>query len=178
MAESSKNEKDGKTPASKASELPAPEVVTEQPVPAPPQYNQVGPTPYMAPMTSMGPGAQTMSHSTNVTIVQQQPQRAQPRQWDTGLCDCCSDMNVCLLGMCCYPCLECKVATDMNESCCLPYCVPGWMIVLRTKIRTERNIAGSVMNDCSVVCTCPMLALCQLAREANIARAEQRARPV
>lgn len=160
--------------------MPVPEIITAQPGPYPPQYNQVGPTPYMGPTTYMGPaapGMQTMNHSTNVTIIQQ-PQRNLPNNWSTGLCECCSDMNVCMMALCCYACLECKTATDLNESCCVPYCVPGWQIVLRTKVRTQRNISGSVMNDCCIVLCCPVLSLCQLAREAKVVKAEQNARPM
>lgn len=40
----------------------------------------------------------------------------------------------------CGMCSGCQLAMDMGESCCLPLCVPGWLITLRTKMRTQYNI--------------------------------------
>ena len=52
------------------------------------------------------------------------------------LCRCFSG---CLVTWC-GTCAACVYSSDMGESCCLPMCVPGWLIALRTKLRTERGI--------------------------------------
>uniref|UniRef100_K1RYA9 Cornifelin-like protein n=1 Tax=Magallana gigas TaxID=29159 RepID=K1RYA9_MAGGI len=64
----------------------------------------------------------------------------------------------------CYPCY---LSSKLNESCCLPFCLPGfpWLIALRVKMRAENNIQGSIMNDCCCVCCCSHCVMCQLSRE-------------
>lgn len=37
-------------------------------------------------------------------------------------------------------CAAAKLAQDLGENCCVPFCVPGWLVVLRTKFRTQMNI--------------------------------------
>ncbi|XP_062991242.1 placenta-specific gene 8 protein [Elgaria multicarinata webbii] len=90
-------------------------------------------------------------------VVILQPQRG---QWQTELCDCCSDCGVCFCGMFCFQCLGCQVAADMNE-CCL--C--GTSMAIRSVYRTRYGIPGSLCDDfCTVLC-CPLCALCQLRRD-------------
>ena len=45
-----------------------------------------------------------------------------------------------LLGTFCPLVLACRISLDMEESMCVPCCVPGWAVVLRTKLRVENNI--------------------------------------
>lgn len=108
--------------------------------------------------------------STNTTVIINQPapmtpMNVGPRSWSSGVCSCCDDMGTCLLGTFCPCILACQVAGDMNESVCVPCCVPGWLIVLRTKLRAENNITGTVMDDCCMVCFCGNCVLCQMKRE-------------
>lgn len=45
-----------------------------------------------------------------------------------------------LLGWFCLECYTCHLSMKMGESCCVPVCVPGGVIALRTKLRTEQGI--------------------------------------
>lgn len=141
-----------------------PPVVVNQPgnfYQDPPSY----PQPYGGgvPMGSM-PSSHS-HHTTTVVVNQPAPTTMGPRMWSSNICDCCNDMGSCLLGWFCPCVLASNVAQDMGESCCVPCCVPGWLIVLRAKLRAENNIQGSVMDDCCVVCCCGHCVLCQMARE-------------
>ncbi|XP_074848115.1 placenta-specific gene 8 protein-like [Carettochelys insculpta] len=82
--------------------------------------------------------------------------------WQTGLLSCCSDCGVCLCGTFCYFCLECKVASDMNE-CCL--C--GGSVAMRTLYRTKYGIPGSILSDFCIILWCPVCSLCQIKRDIN-----------
>ncbi|XP_071480760.1 placenta-specific gene 8 protein-like [Diadema antillarum] len=93
--------------------------------------------------------------------------RGTPREWSSTLCSCFDDVPICLCGLFLAPCHQCYIATEMNESCCVPCCVPGSMIAMRTQVRGRHNIQGSIMGDC-VVTVCPCVepfSQCQLARE-------------
>ncbi|TMS08780.1 Placenta-specific gene 8 protein [Larimichthys crocea] len=71
--------------------------------------------------------------------VTNQPGRFQPSDFQTGLCDFCDDCGTCFYGLCCYACLGCTVARDMDE-CCL--C--GLSVAIRSVYRTRYNINDSV----------------------------------
>ncbi|KAG2471018.1 CNFN protein, partial [Polypterus senegalus] len=69
-----------------------------------------------------------------------------PGAWSTELCDCCSDMGICVCGTF-IPCiLACKVAQDYGECCCLP-CLPGTLLAIRTGLRERRKIPVSVLSE-------------------------------
>ncbi|XP_034973484.1 cornifelin homolog [Zootoca vivipara] len=86
--------------------------------------------------------------------------------WNTELCDCCSDMGICLCGTF-VPCiLACRVSEQAGECCCLPY-LPGTIVALRTSVRERFQIGGSICEDWVVMACCPLCGLCQLARELN-----------
>ncbi|CAH1788183.1 unnamed protein product [Owenia fusiformis] len=106
----------------------------------------------------------------NQTVIIQQ---SGGKTWSTTLCSCTSDMESCCLVALCGPCYECWFHSKNNESCCTPICVPGATIALRTKIRTQHNIMGSIIDDCCVVCCCNPCALCQMKREYDIIQREQ-----
>ncbi|KFP77256.1 Placenta-specific 8, partial [Acanthisitta chloris] len=89
--------------------------------------------------------------------------------WETGLMDCCNDCGVCLCGSFCFICLGCQVAADMNE-CCL--C--GTSVAMRTLYRTKYNIPGSILNDAVTTMCCPWCSLCQLKRDINIRKSQNR----
>ncbi|XP_025092963.1 placenta-specific gene 8 protein-like [Pomacea canaliculata] len=111
-------------------------------------------------------------HHTMVVVNQVAPQTLVPgrRTWGSGLYGCCEDVGVCLCATFLTYCAAAKLAQDLGENCCVPFCVPGWLVVLRTKFRTQMNIEGSVCNDCLVTSCCGMCAMCQLMREVNMAR--------
>ncbi|CAL1528093.1 unnamed protein product [Lymnaea stagnalis] len=129
-------------------------------------------TTYQAPSYYPMPPPAPTSSSTTV-IIQQPTSIMGPngrRLWSSKVSDCCQDQNICCCGTFCYGCLACQVSTDMGESFCVPFCVSGWLTTLRTKMRTEQNIAGSVLDDCCAVCFCAPCVLCQLAREIKLCR--------
>ncbi|XP_038075592.1 PLAC8-like protein 1 [Patiria miniata] len=70
-----------------------------------------------------------------------------------------------LLGALCTPCLACSLARQLGESCCVVACVPGGVFALRTKLRMQQNIEGSICDDCLTLSCCCPFALCQMARE-------------
>jgi len=85
------------------------------------------------------------------------------RAWSTGLFDCCSEFGNCAFAFFC-PCIfQCTLMQTAGESCCAACC--GGLVPLRTKIRTERGIEGSIVYDiCSVAC-CPCCAMVQMQEE-------------
>ncbi|OWF40192.1 cornifelin-like isoform X2 [Mizuhopecten yessoensis] len=87
------------------------------------------------------------------------------RHWSTGLFGCFDDIPSCLLTCFCMPCMECKTASRIGECCCMPYCVMGGSLAMRTKIRTVGGIQGSVSNDSMTLCCCGPCATCQMDRE-------------
>ncbi|XP_028678366.1 cornifelin homolog A-like [Erpetoichthys calabaricus] len=90
-----------------------------------------------------------------------------PGTWSTELCDCCSDVGICVCGTF-IPCiLACKVAQDYGECCCLP-CLPGTILAIRTGLRERRKIPGNVCGDWLIMTCCSCCALCQLARELKV----------
>jgi len=138
----------------------APPVYTSQPT----GYTSYPPPQAAQPQMSQPQMSQQQS-STTVVVNQPQALPRGPRNWHTGVCDCCADMGICLCGTFVPCCLSHEVSDDMGESGCVPCCVPGWLIALRLKMRTQEKIPGSLMDDCITVCCCGACVLCQLARE-------------
>lgn len=138
-----------------------PQPVTQQPQQPPPGGYHYQPTGYPQPVHQQ---------QTNTTVVINQGRvgRPPPRGWSSGICGCFEDMSSCCgvywCGAGCYPCY---LSAKLNESCCLPCCLPAnsWLIALRVKMRAENNINGSIMEDCCCVCCCAPLVMCQLSRE-------------
>uniref|UniRef100_A0A4W6DEH0 Plac8 onzin related protein 2 n=1 Tax=Lates calcarifer TaxID=8187 RepID=A0A4W6DEH0_LATCA len=63
--------------------------------------------------------------ATNVFINNQQPQpptlvAVHSNQWSTGICDCCSDLDVCCFACWCFPCFTCSTMSTFGENFCLP----------------------------------------------------------
>ncbi|KAI0209467.1 cornifelin-like protein [Lamellibrachia satsuma] len=109
-----------------------------------------------------GFGVETMA----THVVMQQPAAAviliQPRDWSTGTCACCEDCGGCWYALFCPSCFLCGISTRMNENCCAMSVAP---VAMRTKLRIENNIQGSVCDDyCQMGC-CSMLIYCQMDRE-------------
>ncbi|GFO03998.1 cornifelin [Plakobranchus ocellatus] len=76
----------------------------------------------------------------STVVVQQQPMAQHKRSWHTGLFDICSDVTICLCGTFLGLCLLCQTSMDMDESICVPLCVPAPLTTLRTKWRAQNNI--------------------------------------
>ncbi|XP_061197547.1 placenta-specific gene 8 protein-like [Saccostrea echinata] len=131
------------------------------------QYSGLGPMPVTG---QPGVGQPYGYHTTNTTVVVQQqqvPTRPPPRDWSTGICGCFEDMASCCAVTWCANCYMCYLSTKLGESCCLPLAIAGYgsLVPLRTKVRAENNIVGSICEDCCMVCWCPACVMCQLSRE-------------
>ena len=58
-------------------------------------------------------------------------------------------------GFFCYPCLMCRISRRLGEHCCVPMCVPGGGVVLRTKLRlmlgiqvnSQKHLVSAAPND-------------------------------
>jgi len=117
------------------------------------------------------PGQQPQYQALNI----QKPAHAEPQEWETGLCACCSDCKVCCFTAFC-PCIQYgRVYEKVHKSGCVSQCVLFSFLAyfglsclihkeLRHDIRHKHNIKKGC-NDCLVVCFCPSCALCQEARE-------------
>ncbi|XP_064425720.1 cornifelin homolog [Latimeria chalumnae] len=96
-------------------------------------------------------------------------QISQRSAWSSGTCDCFNDCGICLCGAFLPYCLECRVAQDYGECCCLP-CLPGTLLAMRTGMRERYQIQGSVCDDWMMIYCCYTCALCQMARELKVRR--------
>ncbi|XP_038072487.1 placenta-specific gene 8 protein-like [Patiria miniata] len=114
--------------------------------------------------------------TTTTTVVSTQPMVGESRtvvvrnqmtehDWSSGLCECTKDIKTCLLAFFCLPCFDCYLASRLKEFCCIPLCVPCGEIAMRTKIRTQENIHGSICDDCLKLTFCPCCVLAQMSRE-------------
>ncbi|XP_072022145.1 cornifelin homolog A-like [Amphiura filiformis] len=112
--------------------------------------------------------------TTTTTVITQQPGAGQTqvvqitqnmRDWNSDLCGCFEDIPSCLLSFLCGPYYQCYLASKMGEFCCLPYCVQGGLIAMRTKIRADNHIQGSICGDCCILTYCTPCAVAQMARE-------------
>ncbi|XP_003631175.2 protein PLANT CADMIUM RESISTANCE 2 [Vitis vinifera] len=104
-----------------------------------------------------------------------------PGPWNTGLCDCCSDVKTCCLTMWC-PCVTfgqiAEIVDRGNTSCFVAatlYAIVGlskWGFCLscfyRTKMRKQFMLEKSPCDDCLVHWFCEPCALCQEHRELKI----------
>ncbi|XP_046348217.1 placenta-specific gene 8 protein-like [Haliotis rufescens] len=148
--------------------------------PTPQEYQGPGVVPYQPnyytpphqqPVMQQPMPMQTMqSHNTTVVVAGLGgggPVDAPPRGWSTGLCGCFEDVMGCLCVMFCQECYGCHLASKAGETCCLPCCVPYWLVSLRAHIRGKHNIQGSICDDCCMVVCCYQCTMCQLSREIN-----------
>ncbi|XP_053574383.1 cornifelin homolog [Bombina bombina] len=99
-------------------------------------------------------------------------------KWGSNLCDCCEDCGICCCALWCFPCLQCRTASEFGECYCLPLMDPLCMgyvgcsgvcppmtIAMRTGVRERYHIQGSVCDDCITSCCCYSCTWCQMARE-------------
>uniref|UniRef100_A0A8C1GPF7 Uncharacterized protein n=1 Tax=Cyprinus carpio TaxID=7962 RepID=A0A8C1GPF7_CYPCA len=92
-------------------------------------------------------------------VVVQMPMRS---GWNSGICDCCQDLNSCCYGFWCFPCFICSTTGEFGDSTCLPLldifvCVPPVSLGMR--------VAGSICEDIMVTCCCIWCSWCQMSRE-------------
>jgi Cys-rich protein (TIGR01571 family) len=116
----------------------------------------------------------TYNNNTN-TISTEKPNISVYPYWKTGLCDCCSDCGICLLGCFALPCLYGRNNSKLDGSncfcSCLSYvlcCGPIQHCCFRSKIRNLYGIKGSSCNDICATFICCFCAVCQEAREITI----------
>ncbi|XP_038071475.1 placenta-specific gene 8 protein-like [Patiria miniata] len=120
----------------------------------------------------------TVTETTRTTtVVSTQPMVGESRtvivrghttehDWSSGLCECTKDKKACLLAFCCMPCFDCYVASRLKEFICLPLFIPcGGDIAMRTKLRIQENIRGSICDDCLKLTFCPCCVLAQMNSE-------------
>ncbi|KII67580.1 Protein MID1-COMPLEMENTING ACTIVITY 1 [Thelohanellus kitauei] len=99
------------------------------------------------------------------------------RVQEQGIFGCCSNCESCLTSFF-FPCIAAgRIAESMNDSCvlwgllecCFPNCVA---IVLRNKVRGNRNIDGNILGDfcCGFFCTCCVLSQSFTEMDAKICR--------
>ncbi|XP_055871934.1 placenta-specific gene 8 protein-like [Biomphalaria glabrata] len=185
----------------KQDEVELPPIVTTQPFPTnvpPPQYpqwsgQQAAPwqqsqqpqwpqqqqwppnQPPGYPSHPMGPVNNSNMSTNNTIIITNQPgaQAGPPalRDWSSGLCDCCSDMETCCLAWCCPACLQFKVAQDIGEDCCNACCFACFssasLFGLRVYVRSKANIQGSLCDDFNKAGVCSAIYCCVLAQIAR-----------
>uniref|UniRef100_A0A671QD02 Uncharacterized protein n=1 Tax=Sinocyclocheilus anshuiensis TaxID=1608454 RepID=A0A671QD02_9TELE len=68
--------------------------------------------------------------------------------WNTGICDCCQDLNSCCYAYWCFPCFTCTTTGEFGESTCLPLldifvCVPPVSLGMRVAVRHKYDIGVS-----------------------------------
>nr|XP_046174023.1 DNA-directed RNA polymerase II subunit RPB1-like [Oncorhynchus gorbuscha] len=114
-------------------------------------------------------------------IVHQQVAAPAMKAWNTGLFDCCQDMNSCCYGFWCCPCLACSTTGEFGESTCLPLVdiigpacmvafgvpiiVPPASLSMRVAVRHKYGIQQSLCEDIMASCFCVWCSWCQMARE-------------
>jgi len=108
-----------------------------------------------------------------VTVVVQQPSYILPfqtakKQWSSKKCDCCNDVRSCLCAFFCTSIFVGLLSQRMGESCCVPSCVPGGIIAMRSAFRERHNIQGSIMQDCCDLTCCSLCSVCQMSREMDV----------
>uniref|UniRef100_A0A671M9M4 Plac8 onzin related protein 6 n=1 Tax=Sinocyclocheilus anshuiensis TaxID=1608454 RepID=A0A671M9M4_9TELE len=82
-------------------------------------------------------------------------------QWNTGICGCFDDCNVCDFSPGCFAiwcplCFTCSTASDFGEYCCLPLidlcaCTPPVSMTLRASVRNRYGIQVCGCIQCRMI---------------------------
>lgn len=122
-----------------------------------------------SPLVPSSPPSYMNTHTHQVVISNENSTIKPIPMWRTGLCDCCADTKICIMG-CFFPCcLHGTNAMKLNDSSCIGNCLcylccPCCQTsILRRDIRYKYNLPDT--NDCCVSWFCHPCALCQDARE-------------
>ncbi|KAI4896816.1 hypothetical protein NFI96_029274 [Prochilodus magdalenae] len=117
------------------------------------------------------------------SMVIQQPQTValvarNANQWNTGICACFDDCDVCCFATWCFPLFACSTASDFGENCCLPLldgpcliagvfccCIPPISLAMRATVRKQYGIQGGLGSDCLYASFCNTCSWCQISRE-------------
>ncbi|KAH7388135.1 hypothetical protein KP509_16G059600 [Ceratopteris richardii] len=107
-------------------------------------------------------------------------------RWHTGLCGCCTDPGICLLGCCCPCILFGRIASELDDgatSCVVAALIwyilqqftaggCGWIysFLYRDKLRARYGIPRHPGCDCVIHFCCWPCAFCQEYRELRIRR--------
>jgi Cys-rich protein (TIGR01571 family) len=129
---------------------------------------------YQPPYYNYPPPQQQQQQQQQTTVIINQPQatpKGQPqnvRGWSTGLCGCFEDCGGCLYCYFFYPCFMCTLAQRMDECYCGPMCCCSLFTTsMRTKVRAQYGITGSIFEDVICVAFCEMCSMHQIYRELN-----------
>lgn len=94
------------------------------------------------------------------------------RQWSHGLFGCFDDCGTCLVTYFCHCYTAGKNAEAVGDSCLLcglatfvPLANIFFMAQIRSKIREQKGIDGTFLNDILATCCCPLCMLVQSAQE-------------
>ncbi|RNA03002.1 PLAC8 1 [Brachionus plicatilis] len=85
------------------------------------------------------------------------------RNWNFGLFSCFEDLEGLVCAFFCTLCYEYTLFQRAGEGCC--DCICAGLVPLRTKIRTERAIEGSLCEDVFAVACCTLCSMVQLSNE-------------
>uniref|UniRef100_A0A4W6DH86 Plac8 onzin related protein 2 n=1 Tax=Lates calcarifer TaxID=8187 RepID=A0A4W6DH86_LATCA len=77
----------------------------------------------------------------------------------TGICDCCSDLDVCCFACWCFPCFTCSTMSTFGENFCLP------LLDMIVAVRSRYGIQVNMTSDCMYATFCNTCSWCQIARE-------------
>ncbi len=92
--------------------------------------------------------------------------QVKPR-WNIGLCDCCNNIDTCMLGLLCPCVLYGKLVNKEGDGkfcgSCMKYmfCASCSHPGTRRKLRNKYNLPSRPCNDCCTTFFCSQCALCQ-----------------
>lgn len=95
-------------------------------------------------------------------------------RFSTGLFACFADLEVCCLGLWCWPCLMSRNSVNLDgakRTCCNVWCCgcyPATTSKNRAQALATFGIREGCCKSCCIGCCCPQCSDCQVAREINL----------
>jgi len=90
------------------------------------------------------------------------------RPWKHDLCDCCAGgVGVCLMGLCCTPCLLSNARNEFDSSNWCFNCLCMTAPAIRNVIREGYEIQGDCCGDILISHFCYPCSACQIANEVH-----------